>query len=121
MEAADAVLLASGTATLEALMLKRPMVMAYRFKAFSYWLMRVLVRVKLYSLPNLLAGEALIPEIIQHDVTPERLGSELLDYLDNTERVNRLKDRFTDIHQILRQDTSNKAARAVLELVADKS
>jgi lipid-A-disaccharide synthase len=116
MEASDVVLLASGTATLEALMLKRPMVMAYRIKTISYWLLKMLISVKSYSLPNLLAGEALIPEIIQNDLTPERLGRELLDYLDNEERVEHLQQRFTEIHKQLRQGTNTKAARAVLQL-----
>jgi lipid-A-disaccharide synthase len=92
------------------------MVMAYRIKTISYWLLKMLISVKSYSLPNLLAGEALIPEIIQNDLTPERLGRELLDYLDNEERVEHLQQRFTEIHKQLRQGTNTKAARAVLQL-----
>ncbi|HKJ10567.1 MAG TPA: lipid-A-disaccharide synthase, partial [Gammaproteobacteria bacterium] len=74
MCAADAVLLASGTATLEALLLKRPMVVAYRLAPLTYWLARRLVRTRYYSLPNLLAGRRLVPEITQHEVIADVLG-----------------------------------------------
>ena len=83
MAAADVVLLASGTATLEALLVGRPMVVAYKVSPFSYWLARLLklVKLKYFSLPNLLAGEALVPELIQHSATPARLGPAVLEYL----------------------------------------
>lgn len=117
MEASDVVLLASGTATLEALMLKRPMVVTYKLSFLFYWLARMLVKIKLYSLPNLLAGEALVPEMVQHDATAENLGAAVLDYLENPDKVAELTRKFTQIHEALRQDTSRKAADAVLDLV----
>jgi len=117
MTAADVVLLASGTAALEAMLLKKPMVVAYRLSALSYPLARLLVKVDVYSLPNLLAGEKLVPEIIQHDVTPERLSTTVLDYFEAPQHSLALRHRFTEIHQTLQQDASASAANAILELI----
>ena len=117
MAAADVVLVASGTATLEAMLLKRPMVMAYRLSGFSHWLLKRLVRTPYFALPNLLAQRLLVPEFIQDNVTPEHLGQALLDYLDSPERVMELEQAFTVIHHDLRRDASRQAAQAVLELV----
>ncbi|GMR07168.1 MAG: lipid-A-disaccharide synthase [Gammaproteobacteria bacterium] len=116
MEASNVVLLASGTATLEALMMKRPMVVTYKVSSLFYWFIQRLVRVRHFSLPNLLAGEALIPELVQNDATAENLGFAVLDFLDNPGKVEELIQRFTQIHETLRQDTNRKAAQAVLEL-----
>ena len=118
MAAADVVLLASGTATLEAMLLKRPMVMAYRLSTPSYWLARRLVYIKQYAMPNLLAGEALVPEFIQDAVTPEALGAAVLAYFNDPERVMRLRRRFTELHEQLRREADDRAAEAVLGLVA---
>jgi lipid-A-disaccharide synthase len=117
MCAADAVLLASGTATLECLLLKRPMVVAYRLSPITYWLARRLLTVPYYSLPNNLAGRSLVPEITQQDVTPERLGEALLGYLRDPEASKELVEAFTGIHHQLRRDASRSAAHAVLELL----
>jgi lipid-A-disaccharide synthase len=117
MCAANAVLLASGTASLECLLLKRPMVVAYRLSPITYWLARRLLTVSHYSLPNNLAGRALVPEITQQDVTPERLGEELLGYLRDPDASRDLVETFTDIHHQLRRDASRSAADAVLELL----
>lgn len=117
MAAADVVLLASGTATLEAMLLKKPMVVAYRLKPFSYWLAMQLLKVDNYSLPNLLLGRRVIPEIIQDDVTPESLSSAVLYYLDNPEKVADLQLQFSEVHHALRQNASEKAADAVLSVV----
>lgn len=117
LAAADVVLLASGTATLEALLLKKPMVVAYRLKPFSYWLAKRLLKVDMYSLPNLLSGKRVVPEIIQHDVTAESLGDAVLDYLDNPEKVTALQLQFGEIHDALRQNASANAADAVLSVV----
>lgn len=118
MAAADVVLLASGTAALEAMLLKRPMVVAYKLSPLTYWLARFLVKVENFSLPNLLANETLVPELIQHEVTPERLGKALLSFLENTELNEAVNQRFHEIHQSLRMDASQQAANAVLNLVA---
>lgn len=117
MAAADLVMMASGTTTLEAMLLKRPMVVAYRFSALSYWILSRLVKSRFFSLPNLLANEALVPELLQDDVTPERLSEELISYLDNPQKVQHLQQRFMEIHQGIRRQASQKAADAVLQLI----
>jgi lipid-A-disaccharide synthase len=119
MAAADVVLTASGTASLEALLTKRPMVVAYKMVPLTYWLVRLLGVAKLphFSLPNLLAGRALVPEFAQRDVRPEVLGPAVLGALDGTGLAPGWYDAFTDIHRQLRCDASASAAREVLALV----
>ena len=119
MAAADVVLTASGTASLEALLIKRPMVVAYRMVPLSYWLVRRLgvARLPNFSLPNLLAGRTIVPEFIQQQVRPEVLGPAVLGALDGTGLVPGWYDVFTQIHRQLRCDASTAAAREVLELV----
>jgi lipid-A-disaccharide synthase len=116
MAAADVVLLASGTATLECLLLKRPMVVAYRLSAPSYRLARLLVKTPFYSLPNLLAGKPLVKELIQQQVSAESLGRELLALLDNPVRAGELSRAFAVIHKELRRDASHRAAQIVLKM-----
>jgi len=116
MSAADAVLLASGTATLEAMLIGRPMVVAYRMAPLTYWLAKRLLYVDRYSIPNLLAGERLVPEFIQHAATPEALGGALLGFLDDPERSRRIHQRFASLHAALRQGADERAAEAVLAL-----
>lgn len=116
MAAADMVLLASGTATLEALMLKRPMVVAYRLAPLTYWLAKRLLRTPYYSLPNYLAGRKVVPEITQDDVTPEILGPLVLEHLTDEKR-RELDELFGTIHRQLRRDASASAAEAVLHLI----
>ncbi len=121
MAAADVVLLASGTAALEAMLLKRPMVVAYKLAPLTYWLAKRLVKVENVSLPNLLANETLVPELIQDEATPENLGQKLLAYFENPSIIDNLNQRFTDIHQTLRQDASQQAADAILQQIAQTS
>ena len=116
MRAADAVLLASGTATLEAMLLKKPMVVCYRLSPLSFWLLRRLVKVEHVSLPNLLAGSALVPELLQHEATPENLGRALLQALDGVGQAERLA-QYRAIHHSLRKDASRRAAEQVLGLL----
>lgn len=118
MTAADVVLLASGTATLEALLLKRPMVVAYRLSALTYWLVRGLrmLKVPYYSLPNWLCGEPVIPEFIQGAARPETLAAAVLQWLDQPQRMQALAARFDEVHRVLRRDASARAAEAILEL-----
>lgn len=116
MAASDAVLLASGTATLEALLLKRPMVVAYRLSTLTYALARRLVRLPYFSLPNLLAGERLVPEFLQEEVTPEELGNALLQALDDGADRQTMLTAFDRIHGHLRKGASAAAANAVLEV-----
>ncbi|HHB93119.1 MAG TPA: lipid-A-disaccharide synthase, partial [Thioploca sp.] len=117
MAAADVVILASGTATLEAMLLKRPMVVAYRLAKLTYWLAKLLVRVPYYSLPNLLAQEKLVPEFLQEQVTVENLGIEVLRWLDNPNQVKILQQRFLELHKTLRCNASKQAAIAVLSII----
>ncbi|MDG9668284.1 lipid-A-disaccharide synthase [Hahella sp. CR1] len=116
MMAADAILLASGTATLEAMLVKRPMVVAYKLATLSYWIMRRLLKAKYISLPNLLADRALVPELIQHDATPSKLGGALLKELD-VERRRSLEGEFEGLHKLIRQNASVVAAQAIAELI----
>lgn len=119
MAAADVVLTASGTASLEALLIKRPMVVAYRMVPLSYWLVRRLGVAKLphFSLPNLLAGRSLVPEFVQGQVRADVLGPAVLGALDGTTLVPGWYDSFSEVHRQLRRDASTAAAREVLELV----
>ncbi len=119
MAAADVVLTASGTASLEALLTKRPMVVAYKMVPLTYWLVRRLGVAKLpyFSLPNLLAGRALVPEFVQGQVRPDVLGPAVLGALDGTDLPAGWYDAFADIHRQLRCDASASAAREVLALV----
>jgi lipid-A-disaccharide synthase len=117
MAAADVVLTASGTATLEAMLLKRPMVVAYRLSWLNYFFARRLVKIQYFSLPNLLAGEQIIREYLQDDATPEAIGAQLLHYIANEDASRYLRKRFSEIHQLLRQDTNKKAAAAILKLI----
>jgi lipid-A-disaccharide synthase len=117
--AADVVLTASGTASLETLLLKRPMVVAHRIAALTYWIVRRLgvSKLKNFSLPNLLAGRELVPEFVQSEVRADVLGPVLLDFLDAKLPAAGWYDSFAAIHRQLRCDASAAAAREVLELL----
>jgi lipid-A-disaccharide synthase len=117
MVAADAVLVASGTATLEAALLKRPMVITYRVPAASAWLMKRQVYLPYIGLPNILAGEFVVPEIIQDDATPEHLAQAMANILTDKVVRERLEQRFIHLHRQLRQNTALRAAEAVLPLL----
>jgi len=119
--ASDAVLVTSGTATLETALVKRPMVVAYRVAPLTGWLLRdlKLVKTEFFSQPNLLAGRALVPEFFQEQVRPEVLGPALLAQLERPDRAA-LIDAFGEIHRVLRRDASEQAAEAVLELLATR-
>jgi lipid-A-disaccharide synthase len=121
MAASDAVLLASGTATLEAALVKRPMVVAYRVAPLTGWLLRDLglVRTAHFSQPNLLAGRELVPEFFQDQVRPEVLGPAVLGQLDRPDRAQLLEE-FRAIHLQLRRDASRRAAEAILELIVER-
>ncbi|MDY4299094.1 lipid-A-disaccharide synthase [Pseudomonas salmasensis] len=117
LAACDAVLIASGTATLEALLYKRPMVVAYRLAPLTFWILKRMVKSPYISLPNLLAQRLLVPELLQDDATPEALAKNLLPLIDGGEEQTR---GFDDIHRTLRRDASNQAADAVLTLIGHK-
>ncbi|MDO6440840.1 lipid-A-disaccharide synthase [Marinobacter sp. 2_MG-2023] len=120
MAASDVVLLASGTATLEAMLLKKPMVVGYRLSNFSYALVSRLVKVPHVSLPNLLARKPLVRELLQDDATPESLGAAVLECMENQEERERLVEAFTELHHTLRQDADEKAAQAISRLVEER-
>ena len=121
MAAADAVLVASGTATLEALLLKRPMVITYKTLPLTWLIGRRMLHVDHVGLPNLLAGETLVPELLQDQAVPERLGPPLLELFQSPQRVQALKQRFAGIHASLKNDASARAADAVLEVAAGRT
>jgi lipid-A-disaccharide synthase len=122
LAAADVVLVASGTATLETLLSKRPMVVAYRLGAVTAFLLQRLglVKVQHFSQPNLLAGREVVPEFFQDAATPEALGAAVLDWLDSPERVAPLQATFADVHAQLRRGGADLAAEAVFELLASR-
>ncbi|WGE89424.1 lipid-A-disaccharide synthase [Actinobacillus arthritidis] len=121
MIAADATLLASGTATLEGMLCKSPMVVGYKMKATTYWLAKRLVKTKYISLPNLLADEMLVPELIQDECNPENLawylGNYLADDADHIKQRNELKQRFTELHKLIQCDADTQAAQAVVDVL----
>ena len=123
LTAADVVLVASGTATLEAMLCKRPMVVAYRLGGLTAWLLRGLglLKVPFFALPNLLAGRPVVPELAQGDVTPPRIGQELVRWLDAPEDVRELKVLFAELHGQLRRDASGQAAEAILALARQEA
>ncbi len=117
MGAADVVLLASGTAALEAMLLKRPMVVAYRVNWLTYQIVRRLIRVPYVSLPNLLAGEALVPECLQYDCEPTIMGREILAWLDDRVRTAKVMQKFLDIHESICPDADELLANTLLDMI----
>ncbi|WP_111980122.1 lipid-A-disaccharide synthase [Algibacillus agarilyticus] len=115
MAASDALLMASGTATLEAALIKRPMVVGYRFKALSFAIFKRLVKVKYFSLPNLIADKMLVKELLQDEVTVDALYHELKGLMseDNSSLIN----EYTAIHHQLKLDAGAHAAKAISELM----
>lgn len=119
MIASDVILLASGTATLEAMLAKRPMVVAYKVAPLTYALVKGLglLKVDTYSLPNVLAGERVVPELMQENCTPDKLSDAVLHWLRDPVAAAALVPRFRALHEQLRRDASASAADAVAELL----
>ncbi len=117
MQASDAILLASGTASLEGMLYKKPMVVGYKLKPMTYWMVQNVFTftIKYFSLPNLLADEELVPEFLQHECNVDALCAALEPRLYGD--TSALIQRFTDIHKNIRCDASAQAAKAVLELI----
>ena len=113
--AADVSLVASGTATLEAALIKRPMVITYKIARLSYWIMKRMAYQAFVGLPNILAGRLVVPEILQEQATPENLAEALVKLYQDKENAAAVAAAFTDIHLQLRQNTAEKAANAVIE------
>jgi lipid-A-disaccharide synthase len=118
LAAADAALLTSGTVTLEAMLLKRPMVVTYRVNRLSYPLLRRLIRVDHVALPNILCGREVVPEFLQQDCVPGKMGPALLDWLADENKVRELEAAFLDVHRQLRRNASDSAAAAILSRFA---
>lgn len=117
MTAADVVLMASGTAALEGMLLKKPLVVSYKFSAISaFFLFRMLTQ-KFVSLPNLLAGKELIPEILQDDATPDNLSKALLKFLQDENAAKHLYDDFLSLHKSLRLNADEAAAKAISNII----
>lgn len=115
MKASDAVLVASGTATLEAALLKRPMAIVYKMASFSYRMMRRMGYLPYVGLPNILAGKFVVPEFIQDDATPENLAQALLNYYSDKKTCALISEVFLGIHIQLKQNTAERAAKAILD------
>ena len=113
--AADVSLVASGTATLEAALIKRPMVITYKIAKLSYWIMKRMAYQAFVGLPNILAGRSVVPEILQDEATPENLAEALVKLYEDKENAEAVAEAFTEIHLQLRQNTAEKAANAVIE------
>jgi lipid-A-disaccharide synthase len=120
--AADVVMVASGTASLEAALCKRPMVVVYRLGAMTAWVLRRLnlVKSKYFAQPNLLADRRVVGEYFQEDIVPESIGAELLMWLDDAERRSALEREFSRIHADLRRGAGTRAAQAILDLVQSR-
>ncbi|NUF49017.1 lipid-A-disaccharide synthase [Gilliamella sp. ESL0250] len=117
MIASDAAILASGTVALECMLAKCPMVVGYKMKPFTFWLAKKLIKTPYVSLPNILAGKALVPELLQQDCTPENIANHIIPLLegDNTE----LKQTFLFLHKQIRCNADEQAAKAVLDVLED--
>jgi len=118
LAACDVTLIASGTATLEAALFKRPMVIAYNMNWLSWQIMRRKQLQPWVGLPNILSGDFVVPEFLQDRARPETLARAVLDWLDNPARCAALQSRFTDLHHTLRRDTAQLATHAIEELLA---
>lgn len=118
MEAADAIIVASGTATLEAALLKRPMVVTYRMSPLSWQILRHMNYLPFVGLPNILAGKSVVPELLQNDATPEMLAETVLKLVGDKNAASEIRREFTAIHHTLRQNTEEKAAQAILTMLS---
>ncbi len=120
MAAADALLMTSGTATLEGLLLKKPMIVCYKLPALTYAIVRRMVKIPHFSLPNLLAAEPLVPEYVQEQVEPGRLATEVCALLDGGGYPQAQIEAYRRIHGELRRNASERAADAVLQLLRER-
>jgi lipid-A-disaccharide synthase len=114
MQAADAVIVASGTATLEAALIKRPMVITYRMPRLSWMLLKRMNYLPYVGLPNILANRFVVPELLQHDANPEKLAEATLRLIEDKSMAAEIREEFMRMHLMLRQNTEEKAADAIL-------
>ena len=113
LAASDLALVCSGTATLEAALLRCPMIITYRLSAFSAWIYRKMRYLTWVGLPNILLGRLVVPELLQEDATPEKLSLALIDLWHHPSRRREIEESFAAIHQKLRQNSAERAADAV--------
>ncbi len=118
MTVSDAVMVVSGTAALEAMLCKRPMVIGYKMSPLTYRYMKKLMTVNQYSLPNNLAGHEVAKEYIQEQAVPEKFADEIKRILSDAEGTRKLEQEFTVIHRKLRTSANQKAASAIIEFMA---
>lgn len=118
MTASDVVLVASGTASLEAALLKRPMVISYRMGKWQYQLMKRMAYLPWVGLPNILCGESVVPELLQDDASPQALADALDDWLKHPLKRAEVAQRFTDLHLSLKQDMATRAAESVMDTLS---
>jgi len=123
MSAADVVVCASGTATLEVMLTNRPMVVCYRVSGMTYHLMKWfrMLKTRYFSLPNILASDLLVPELLQHDVTGQRIADEVAQWLEQPAPVSNVKTHFDQQHHTLRIDAAATAANVVLRQIAGRN
>lgn len=119
LAACDVTLIASGTATLEAALFKRPMVIGYRMAALSWQLMKRMAYQPWVGLPNILCREFVVPELIQDRCTPATLAEAVLGWLDDPAKAQAVAARFTDLHHLLRRDTARRATDAIAQVVGE--
>ncbi|MDN3575996.1 lipid-A-disaccharide synthase [Chitinimonas viridis] len=121
MQAADANLVASGTATLEAMLAKQPLVITYKLSDTTYKLVKKKMRLPYVGLPNVLSGRFVVPELLQHEATPANLAQALGNYVDDRRLAQSLHALFTEQHEALRQDAAERAADAVVAYLRGRS
>jgi lipid-A-disaccharide synthase len=120
LEASDVVLIASGTATLQAALWKKPMVISYKVPWLTAQIMKRQGYLPYVGLPNILCGEFVVPELLQSDATPEKLSAAILDWLNHPSKVTQLKERFAKMHETLRRPTGLLVAQAVAQTIMDR-
>lgn len=117
MAASDIVVLASGTATLEAMLFNKPMIVVYKLSFLTYLIVKLLAKISYASLPNILAGKIIVPEYLQYRCTAENISNELNSLLNSDEKKEAMKNDFSGMSEQLRKNANKKAAMAVLELI----
>ena len=117
LQASDVVLVASGTATLEAMLYKKPMVVGYKFSTLTGWLMKHIITTKYVALPNILASQKLVPELLQANFSAQNCADALQKYLDNPDKIFSLQQEFLRIHRTLITNSNQKIQACISRLI----
>ena len=117
MAACDVTLIASGTATLEAALFKRPMVIAYKISGLSWQIMKRMAYLPWVGLPNILLSDSVVPERLQDEANPAQLAASVLAWLDQPARAASVQQRFLELHHQLKQDTARAASDAIAQVL----